>query len=264
MHMENSGLEVAVRVEGNTAFVELNRPEVRNALNYAALQRLAAFVSELGADRSVRAVVFSGRGEAFCSGADLKERRTLSPDGVRRNVRTIREVFTAIQHLPQPTFAVLHGVALGGGFELALACDFRFAAESTSLGLTETGLAIIPGAGGTQRLARLIGPMQAKRMILAAERIDAREALRLGILTGLGSDLAETNRMAASLAETIAANGPLAVHQAKWAIDRGLDVDLATGLELESQAYEVLIPTQDRTEALAAFAEKRRPRFLGE
>jgi enoyl-CoA hydratase/carnithine racemase len=173
-------------------------------------------------------------------------------------------VFAAVAALPQPTLAVLHGFAFGGGLELALACDFRFAAEDTRMGLTETSLAIIPGAGGTQRLPRLVGPMWAKRLIFTAARIDARQAYDIGLLTGVAADRAGALEQAQQLAREIAQNGPVAVRQAKWAIDRGLEVDLATGLELEAMAYEAVIPTRDRVEALEAFSEKRKPVFRGE
>ncbi|MDI3256952.1 MAG: enoyl-CoA hydratase-related protein [Kyrpidia sp.] len=261
-HQENERADpVELRTEGGMAVVALNRPEAMNALNYDTLLRLDEVLEDLRGRRDIRAVIFVGKGRAFCVGADLKERRTLDEWQVRRNVRKIREVFTAVEHLPQPTIAVIHGYAFGGGFELALACDFRFAAEDAVMGLTETSLAIIPGAGGTQRLPRLIGPMRAKELIFTARRVRAREAYDLGILTGVGPDPMADAR---SLAEEIAENGPLAVAQAKFAIDRGLDGSLATGLEIESAAYEVLIPTRDRVEALEAFREKRRPRFRGE
>ncbi|CAB3390131.1 enoyl-CoA hydratase-related protein [Kyrpidia spormannii] len=252
---------VLVETDGPVAMVILNRPEAMNALNFETLVYLGDIVEDLRGRRDIRAVIFTGRGRAFCVGADLKERRTLDEWQVRRNVRKIRDVFTAVERLPQPTIAAIHGYAFGGGFELALACDFRFAAEETVMGLTETSLAIIPGAGGTQRLPRLIGPMRAKELIFTARRIRAPEAYDLGILTGFGSDpVAEARRLAKEIAE----NGPLAVAQAKFAIDRGLDASLATGLEIESSAYEVLIPTRDRVEALEAFKEKRPPRFRGE
>ncbi|MBX6394973.1 MAG: enoyl-CoA hydratase/isomerase family protein [Alicyclobacillaceae bacterium] len=252
---------VLVRVDGFVATVTLNRPEVMNALNYETIARLGDAVQELKGRRDVRAVIFTGNGKAFCVGADLKERRTLDDWQVRRNVRKIRDVFSAVERLPQPTIAAIHGYAFGGGFELALACDFRFAAEDAVMGLTETSLAIIPGAGGTQRLPRLIGPMRAKELIFTARKIGAKEAYDLGILTGVDSDPLAKAR---TLAEEIAQNGPLAVRQAKFAIDRGLEVSLSTGLEIESAAYEVLIPTKDRVEALEAFREKRKPVFRGE
>ncbi|MBT9282737.1 MAG: enoyl-CoA hydratase/isomerase family protein [Hydrogenibacillus schlegelii] len=252
--------EFYFETDGVIATVVLNRPEALNALNYAALVRLGEIVENLKLRRDLRAVVFRGNGRAFSVGTDLKKRRALGEAEVRRNVLKIRDVFTAVARLPQPTIAVMHGYALGGGFELALACDFRFAAVGTVMGLTETLLAIIPGADGTQRLPRLIGPMRAKELIFTARRITAQEAYDWGILTGVAEDPTAAARR---LAEEIAENGPLAVAQAKFAVDRGLEVDLQTELDIESKAYEVLIPTEDRVEALQAFAEKRKPNFTG-
>ncbi|UOF89614.1 enoyl-CoA hydratase-related protein [Fodinisporobacter ferrooxydans] len=246
------------------AYIELNRPERKNALDYQTLHEMAETVESLMFRRDIRAVIVSGNGDGFCAGADLKERRNLTAEQVRRNVAKIGSTFAAIERLPMPTIAVMHGFAFGGGFELALSCDFRFAAKGTKMGLTETSLAIIPGAGGTQRLPRLVGPMQAKRLIFTAARIDAEEALALGILLGIHDDQATSLQAAEQLATAIAENGPIAVTQAKCAIDRGLGVDINTGLQIESQAYEVLIPTRDRIEALLAFQEKRKPNFRGE
>ncbi|WP_206832581.1 enoyl-CoA hydratase-related protein [Alicyclobacillus fructus] len=250
--------------EDGIAELVLNRPEAMNALSYALLCALDDVVRQIASDREVRAVIVRGEGRGFCAGADLKERRGLGPDEVRRNVRLTREAFDRVARLPQPTIAVMHGFAFGGGLELALACDFRIGSRDLRLGLTETSLAIVPGAGGTQRLARLIGPTWAKWMIFTAARIDADRAKELGILLEVADTREAALEAARELASAIAENGPVAVRQAKWAIDRGLDVDLATGLALEDAAYEGVLPTADRLEALAAFAEKRKPRFRGE
>jgi enoyl-CoA hydratase/carnithine racemase len=167
-----------------------------------------------------------------------------------------------LEALPQPTIGVINGVAFGGGTELLLACDLRVCAPHAQLGLTETSLAIIPGAGGTQRLPRLIGRARAKELILTARKIDANEAERIGLVNRIAPEgkLAET---ALAIAHAIAANGPVAVRAAKEAIDHGCDLPLAEGLEVEARSYERVLPTQDRLEALAAFAEKRKPRFVG-
>ncbi|WP_206884906.1 enoyl-CoA hydratase-related protein [Alicyclobacillus mali (ex Roth et al. 2021)] len=252
------------RGDDGIAELVLNRPDAMNALNYALLRALEDAVREIADDRGVRAVIVRGEGKGFCAGADLKERRGLGPDEVRRNVRLTREAFDRVARLPQPTIAVLHGFAFGGGLELALACDFRIGTRDLRLGLTETSLAIVPGAGGTQRLARLIGPTWAKWMIFTAARIDAERAQELGLLFEVADTREAAMDAARSLARAIAQNGPVAVRQAKWAIDRGLDVDLATGLAIEDAAYEGVLPTADRLEALAAFAEKRKPQFRGE
>lgn len=251
--------------DGYVGIITLNRPDELNALNYDTLDRLGALVEEVRLDsKAIRVVIIKAEGRAFCAGADLKERRTLTEQQVRRNVRKIRDVFTALERLPQPTIAMINGFAFGGGFELALACDFRFAIAEAKMGLTEVSLGIIPGAGGTQRLTRLIGPSKAKELILTARRITAVDAYALGIVNGVAEDAEQLEELASGLASEILANAPLAVYQAKAAIDRGASVDLQTGLDLETMCYEVIIPTKDRLEALEAFREKRKPNFTGE
>lgn len=263
--VQEAGQSVMLEHHGQVAIITLDRPGELNAFNYEALVRLGGIVEEIRQNpQRIRAVIVTGRGRAFSAGADLKERRTLNEQQVRRNVRAIREVFTAVEELPQPTIAAVNGYAFGGGFELTLACDFRFAVRDARMGLTEVSLGIIPGAGGTQRLPRLIGPARAKELILTARKITAEEALQYGLLSGMADDAEQLRRMALELANEIAANAPLAVYQAKYAINRGSSVDLHSGLEVEAQAYEMIIPTKDRAEALAAFADKRKPVFRGE
>lgn len=256
---------VRLEIEGHLGIITLARPDELNALNYATLERLGAIVEELRlASKEVRVVLLQAQGRAFCAGADLKERRTLTEQQVRRNVRKIRDVFSELERLPQPTIALINGFAFGGGFELALACDFRFALREAKMGLTEVSLGIIPGAGGTQRLTRLIGPSKAKELILTARRITADEAQAIGFVNGVADSPEQLAQLARSLADEILANAPLAVYQAKSAIDRGASVDLQTGLDIESMCYEVIIPTKDRLEALEAFREKRKPIYRGE
>ncbi|EST53707.1 3-hydroxybutyryl-CoA dehydratase [Brevibacillus panacihumi W25] len=251
--------------DGYMGIITLNRPDELNALNYDTLVRLGDICEEIRLNqKEVRVVIVRAQGRAFCAGADLKERRTLNEQQVRRNVRKIRDVFTAVERLPQPTIAMINGFAFGGGFELALACDFRFAKAEAKMGLTEVSLGIIPGAGGTQRLSRLIGPSRAKELILSARRITAHDAYQLGILNGVAENGEGLEEQAYGLAREILENAPLAVYQAKAAIDRGASVDLQTGLDIETMCYEVIIPTQDRLEALEAFREKRKPVFKGE
>lgn len=249
--------------KGNLAYVTLNRPGAMNAFNYDMLVELGQITEAIRINPDIRVVIFTGSGErAFSVGADLKERKTLTDLQVKRNLYKIGEVFTAIDALPQPTIAMMNGYAFGGGMELALACDFRIAADSAVMGLTETGLAIIPGAGGTQRLPRLIGETKALELILTARRLTATEALEYGLLTKVtaAEDLAEGT---ADFADSILANGPIALQQAKFAIKQGMNADLQTGLAIERKAYEITIPTEDRIEALTAFAEKRKPVFKG-
>lgn len=255
----------AIRYEqkGNLAFVTLDRPGAMNAFNYDMLVELGQITESIRINPDIRLVIFTGAGErAFSVGADLKERKTLTDIKVKRNIYKIGDVFTAIDNLPQPTIAMINGFAFGGGMELALACDFRIAADTALMGLTETGLAIIPGAGGTQRLPRLIGETKALELILTAKKLTAVEALDYGVITKIAPS-EELAQVTADFADSILANGPIAVQQAKFAIKHGMNVDLQTGLSIERKAYEVTIPTEDRIEALAAFAEKRKPAFKG-
>jgi enoyl-CoA hydratase/carnithine racemase len=248
---------------GNLAIITLNRPDSMNAFNYEMLRELGQVAEAIRINPDIRVVIFTGAGDkAFSVGADLKERKTLTVQQVKRNIYKIGEVFSAIESLPQPTIAMMNGYAFGGGMELALSCDFRIAAHDITLGLTETSLAIIPGAGGTQRLPRLIGESKAMELILTARRLKAEEALTYGILTKVvpkESLLEETGRFA----DMMLANGPVALQQAKFAIKHGMNADLQTGLHIERKAYEITIPTEDRVEALMAFSEKRKPQFKG-
>ena len=188
----------------------------------------------------------------------------MSPDQVRLFLKHLRTALVDLEQLPKPVIAAINGLALGGGTELALACDFRVAADSATLGLTETTLAIIPGGGGTQRLPRLVGKGRAKELIFTGRRVDAAEALAIGLVEFV-VPASEVMAQALAIAQRIVdTTGPVAVAQAKFAIDQGGEVDLATGLAIEAKAYEVTIPTRDRKEALAAFGEKRKPVFTGE
>lgn len=241
--------------------ITLHRPQQLNALNYETLCELGELLETIHTDRSVRAVIIRGEGKAFCVGADLKERIKLTDDEVRRNVQKIRRVFEQLEGLPQPTIAALHGYAFGGGLELALACDFRYAQKDTVMGLTEVSLGIIPGAGGTVRLTQLVGKAKAKELILMSKRFDAVEGEQLGIIHETSGE--DVLRLAWERAQALAAQAPLAVIQAKFAINKALDADSHTGMDIEAKAYELLIPTEDRIEALNAFNEKRKPKFKG-
>ncbi|WP_163100547.1 enoyl-CoA hydratase-related protein [Peribacillus alkalitolerans] len=247
----------------HVAYVTLNRPEALNCFHYESLVELGELVSEIHSDPEVRVVLITGSGDkAFSAGADLKERKTLTPSEVRRNVKKIRDVFQGVALLPQPTIAAINGYAFGGGFELLLACDFKIAVEEAVMGLTEVSWGIIPGAGGTQRLPRLIGETKAKELILTARKITAHEAYEIGILTKVvKKDTLIPECL--SLAGEIMKNAPIAVQQAKYAIEAGLQTDILTGLQIETEAYEKTIPTKDREEALLAFSEKRAPVFTG-
>lgn len=249
--------------EDNVCTFILNRPEVMNAFNFELLRALKEEIDALRFKPDIRVVIITGAGEkAFSAGADLKERRSLSDIQVKEYIHTIRNLFTAVEMLNKPVIAAVNGIALGGGNELALACDIRIASTQATMGQTETRLAIIPGAGGTQRLPRLVGKGKAKELIFTGRRIDAREALEIGLVNKVCAPedlMKECKAMAAMIGE----GGPIAVEQAKYAINFGMETDLHTGLAIESNAYWVTIPTEDRQEALAAFREKRKPVFKG-
>lgn len=256
--------KILLNVEKHLAFITINRPEQLNCFDLEALTQLEEVIDEIKFNKNIRAVIITGAGEkAFSTGADLRERRTLSEKDVRRNVNLIRDVFSRIEELPQPTIAAVNGYAFGGGLELALACDLRIAVKEAIMGLTEVSLGIIPGAGGTQRLSRLIGISKAKELIFTARKISAEVARDFEIVNKV-VEREQLLSASVELADEIIKNAPLAVTQAKFAIHYGSNVDLKTGLAIESKAYEVIIPTKDRLEALEAFKEKRTPIFKGE
>lgn len=260
--MNDSDLVLLER-RGRAAWLTLNRPDAANALSLPTLRRLRALLAELAADAEVWAVVLTGAGgKAFCAGADLKERRGFTEAQVREFVATIRATMDEVAALPQPTIAALNGHAFGGGCELALACDLRVMDAAARIGLTETSLAIIPGAGGCVRLPRLVGVAKAKEMILTSKRLDADEALACGLVHRVAAP-GGVAAAAQDMAEAVLANGPLALRAAKAAVDGGMDLPTAQALVHEAACYERIIPTADRREALAAFAEKRPPRFEG-
>jgi enoyl-CoA hydratase/carnithine racemase len=244
----------------------INRPGALNCFDMNLLKTFGSAVAEAGLDSKVKVVIITGSTEgknAFSTGADLKERAGMTPDQVRLYIQTIRNVFTSVEELPKPVIAAVNGYAFGGGLELALACDIRLASTSAIVGLTETSLAIIPGAGGTQRLPRIVGIARAKDMIFRARRITAAEGLQYGLfLEALEPD--KLLERAAEIAAEICGNGPVALAQAKYAINKGIEVSLPVGLAIESNAYAVTIPTKDRTEGLTAFREKRKPVYTGE
>jgi methylglutaconyl-CoA hydratase len=212
-------------------------------------------------DKSARVLVLnSAVPGVFCVGADLKERLEMQPEEVTQFVDSLRTSFTKLEQLPIPTIACIEGFALGGGLEIALACDMRIAARTSVLGLPETSLAIFPGAGGTQRLPRIVGLARAKEMIFTAQRYSAEQALQYNLVNEV---VDEARARTQQLAQIIASNGPVGVRMAKKAIDLGFDSDLQSGLEIEKLCYAPLLNTEDRIEALKAFKEKRKPQFKG-
>jgi len=244
----------------------INRPKALNCFDMPLLKVFEQAVEEIFFDRKVKAVIVTGSTEgknAFSTGADLKERAGMTPDQVRLYIQTIRNLFTSVEELPKPVIAAVNGYAFGGGLELALACDLRLASKTAVVGLTETSLAVIPGAGGTQRLPRVVGVARAKEMIFRARRISAEEGVQYGLFLE-AVDPEKLLDRALEIAREIAANGPVALAQAKYAINKGAEVSLPVGLAIESNAYAVTIPTKDRIEGLAAFREKRKPVYTGE
>jgi enoyl-CoA hydratase/carnithine racemase len=254
---------VLLEIKDHVATLTLNRPEAMNSFNVALVRALGDRMTELRFDKSVRAVIVTGSGDkAFSAGADLKERAAMTPEQVKAFIFNIRRLMDDVEHFSRPVIAAVNGVALGGGTELALASDIRLASETATMGLTETRLAIIPGAGGTQRLPRLVGKGIAKELIFTGRRINAQEALRIGLVNAVYPP-SELLAAARRLADEIGQSGPIAVEQAKYAINRGLETDMQTGLAIESNAYWLCIPTEDRLEGLAAFREKRKPVYKG-
>lgn len=246
-----------------TATITLQRPEAANALSIELLHALTRVMDELAFHPDVRCVILTGKGEkAFCAGADLKERAQMTPEETKDAVALIGSVVTRLADMPQPMIAMMNGSALGGGLELALACDIRIAADHIKTGLTETSLGIIPGAGGTQRLPRAIGMARAKELIFTAEKISAADALAIGLVEHVvpASKLAEKT---AEISERICRNAPIAVKQAKAAMNAGADIDLPSGLKMEQEAYQATLWTEDRREGLNAFREKRSPIYKG-
>jgi enoyl-CoA hydratase/carnithine racemase len=262
-------IEIDARVGASGAPVEVERWTIlgearRNSLTMAMLRELGAHCARAATDRALRVVVLTGQGDkAFCAGADLKERARMGDGDVAAFHRALRAALAALEALPQPVVAALNGAALGGGLELALACDLRVAAEGVEVGLPEVGLGIIPGGGGTARLPRLVGLGRAKELVLTGRRVGMAEAVAMGLVTQ-AVPAAGLQAAALALAGRLARNAPISLRQAKRALDEGFDLPLEQALDLENRLYQPCLPTKDRQEALRAFAEKRPPVFTGE
>lgn len=253
------GFETITLQKGKVAVLSFNRPEAMNALSTQMAREILAALEEMEEDDGVFAAVLTAEGDrAFCVGADLKERKTMSKEEMKKQRALFVRTFSAVAMFPKPLVAAVNGYALGGGCEFALGCDFIVAAENAVFGLPEVGLAIIPGGGGTQLLPRVIGRSRAKELIFTGRRIPAAEALRLGLVNYV-VPREELMKKTMEIMEEIVQNGPVALRQAKRAINLGLEVDLATAFALEAECYNVCLATEDRDEGLRAFNEKRKP-----
>ena len=262
--MQDTAPPVLFEPHGTVALVTLQRPEVGNAVNDAIRVALPELLERLDRDESCACIVLTGAGErGFCVGADIKESRAIGSSVQERRRLMGNAWIDRVGQLTKPVVAALHGYCLGAGLELALACDLRIAAPNTLFGLPETGLGLIPGGGGTQRLPRLVGLGRALDMMLTGDRIDAAEALRIGLVSRLARDRASLVEEALALAARVAARPPTASAYAKEAACAGIDLDLQAGLQLEKTLFSLLMATQDRAEAALAFREKRAPRFSG-
>jgi enoyl-CoA hydratase/carnithine racemase len=261
-----AGEEFPVRIEqrGGVAIWTIDRASRMNALSRATLLAFGKLARQAREDASIRAIVVTGQGDkAFCAGADLKERQGMTENDVRVQVDLYRTELGPLDRSPKPVVAAINGVALGGGLELALCCDLRVAAPHAQLALPETSLGIIPGAGGTQRLPRVVGEARAKEMILLGRRLTAQEALQWGLVNRVAPAGVDVVDDAVEWIRPIAEGAPIAQAAALEAIDRAFETSLELGLELEKVSYEKTLVSEDRSEALRAFAEKRAPVFQG-
>ena len=251
---------IKYEVKENIAYVTINRPQAMNALNMDVLNELFDAFTAIDKSEEIRAVILTGEGKAFVAGADIAQMHKLNALEGRQMMTMGHNVMNLIENNTKPVIAAVNGFALGGGCELAMACDMRIASEKAKFGQPEVGLGIIPGFGGTQRLARLVGKGMAKYMILSAEMIKADEAFRIGLVEKVVAPeelLAEAER----IAKVIASKAPIAVSTAKSAINNGYDMDLKSASRFEIETFTAAFGSEDKTEGMAAFLEKRAPEF---
>src|SRR5215203_2248696 len=254
-------MSIKVAVSESIATLTIDRPEVKNALDVAAVHDIRAALQTLAADAAVGVLIITGGGEsAFVSGADINDIRARGRDDGLAAINS--SLFAEIERFPRPTIAAINGVALGGGCELALACDIRIASDTARFGQPELGLGIIPGAGVTQRLPRIIGLGRAKHLVLTGEIIDAKQALEIGLVSAL-TPPGQLQIRAREMARKILRQGPLAAKLAKIALNASARVDLDSGLLIETLAQALCYSSEDKIEGTTAFLEKRKPKFTG-
>lgn len=249
-------------IDAGIATLSFNRPDKLNALNREMAGELRQALEEVAQDPSVRVLVFSGQGRSFMAGADITTFVNMDPLAARGFARRAHDLLFRLESLEIPSLAAVHGYALGGGFEIALACDFIYAAEGAKFGLPEITLGFIPGVGGTQRLARLVGRTVAKELIMTGRFLEAGEARALGLVARVFPEetlLEETGKTAQALAK----KGRLALRAAKQAVDRGAEVDLRSGCAVEMDLFALCFASPDAQEGVQAFLEKRPPEFKG-
>ncbi len=247
--------------ENEIAILYINRPKYLNALNAQTLEELSRAIDEVQRDPAIKVLIITGAGDkAFVAGADINFMLPLSPAEGRYFSDMGEKVFRKLELMEKPVIAAVIGFALGGGCELAMACDIRLAAENAIFGQPEVGLGIIPGFGGTQRLPRLVGEGRAKELTFTADNISAEEAYRIGLVNHV-YPAAELMPQAKKMASRIAARAPMAVGYAKFAIGKGLQVDIDTAMSIESDMFGLCCATEDKNEGLGAFVEKRKPQF---
>jgi enoyl-CoA hydratase len=253
---------VHLEKKGAVALVTLDRPDALNALNRALLEAFDGAIDAIAADPDIKALVVTGAGRAFIAGADISEMQTMTPLEAEAFSASAHRIFARLENLPIPTVAAVNGFALGGGCELALACDWIYASSKARIGQPETKLGLIPGFGGTSRLVRRVGLAWAKELVLVAEPIGADEAARIGLVNRV---FPPDELMAATLAvgDAIAARGPIAVRVAKQVMQDGQDADVRTAHALEQRAFGLIFSSDDRVEGTSAFVEKRDPDFQG-
>lgn len=252
---------IVYKTEGSIGILTINRPKALNALNTETVTEISACVAQIKADPTVKVLIVTGDGaKSFVAGADIVEMSTKNPVEGRNFGKLAQQAFTDIENLPQPVIAAVNGYALGGGCELACACDFRYASENAKFGQPEVGLGITPGFGGTQRLPRVVGRGYGKEMIFTAGMIDAQEAYRIGLVNKVVPQ-EELMAVAMKTAKKIASNAMVAVQLAKAAVNRGINCDVETGIAYEAEVFGLCFATEDQKEGMAAFCEKRKAAF---